>query len=108
MKKSLLILMAAFITLCFISAYADQVYAVFGSDGNGFAVNGEVITDKTGGTGYVTDENGNMHKIAVKWSGKDQLTGYDSDGNFFTLTTTTEITKKSGGRMGIKKPSSAE
>lgn len=104
MKKILFILMAAFITLGSISVYADQVYVVSGSDGNGFAVNGEVITDKSGGTGYVKDSNGNMHKIAVKWTGENQLTGYDASGNFFTLTVTSEITDSPTRGIGIKQP----
>jgi len=108
MKKILPILLVAFITLGSISAYADQVYVVSGSDGNGFAVNGEVITDKSGGTGYVKDSNGNTHKIAVKWTGKNQLTGYDASGGYYNLAVTSEITKKPGEGIRVKEPPSTE
>jgi len=107
MKKILPILLVAFITLSSVHAYS-AVYVVAGSDSNGFAVNGEVIVDKKSGTGYVKDENGNTHKIAVKWTGKNQLTGYDASGGYYNLAVTSEITKKPGEGIRVKEPPSTE
>jgi len=69
----------------YVGSYRSYNYDVSGYSDSGEYVYGEIDVDQSGGDGYIYDENGDEVYIDVEWTGKGELEGYDSDGNYYEL-----------------------
>ena len=48
-------------------------------------MSGSVDVTHNGGTGTVTDDDGNEREVDVEWTGHGQLEGTDNEGNTYEL-----------------------
>lgn len=67
------------------TGYRTYNYDVNGYSDGGDYVYGEIDVDRSGGDGYIYDDEGNEMYIDVEWAGKGELEGYDSEGNYYEL-----------------------